>query len=331
MLLRQRLRHLAWVVGLGWPASALATPATTRVLWEGDDQCIDVQALKAGVESRLGRRVFSDAADLVLRGKVRFSGGRAQADLELRTEGSGEGRLGTLVGSRDLDMQGDDCHVLDDSLLLVASIMLDVPREELPAPPAPEDPAPAAEKPRAVPPLTTRLRLPTPRPAADPWQYGLFAGFTTTLGALPLGSYGGDLGLRVEPSGFWPLEVSGGFDRGSASGEDGALRLTAASWALTVCPVDFGLELCVGQRFGAIWATGDELANNRSRRRIRGEIAVGLRWAPRLGSNRLVVGLEGLVPLAQDRYFYRRGAREVELFEVAPVGARLSVGFRLGL
>ncbi|MEZ4371575.1 MAG: hypothetical protein R3B07_12155 [Polyangiaceae bacterium] len=336
MLFRRRVRRLALVLGLVIPAPALATPATTRVVWQASDQCMSADELRTGVERRLGRSVFQQDADLVLRGNATFRDGKAHAELELRTADTPAGKHGTLVGSRDLDMEGDDCRVLDDSLLLVTSIMIDVPEEELPPPPPPDEPEPEIEKPKAVPPLGTPLKLPKPpRPAsaaqAPPWRYGLFVDATTSAGALPLGSFGGDLGLRVEPGGFWPLELSANFDHGSASASDGSLTLNSVTSGLLVCPFDFGLEVCAGQRVGAVWARGAQLESNRTRRRIRGELSLGLRWAPAIGSNQLVVGVEALVPMVQDRYFYERAGREIELFHVAPIGGRLSIGFRLGL
>ncbi len=321
-----------FVVGLVMPAPAWATPATTRVVWDGADQCMNAAELRAGVERRLGRAVFTGDADLVLRGNIRFRDGQAHAELELRTADSASGRRGTLVGSRDLDMAGDDCHVLDDSLLLVTSIMIDVPREELPPPPPPEAPPPKLERVQAVPPLGTPIRVPRRRtPAPAPWSYALFVDATSTAGALPLGSLGADLGLRVEPSGFWPIELSAAYDHGVRSAQGGRLQLDSLSWGLALCPVDFGLELCVGQHVGAVWAKGDQLENNRVRRRIRGEINLGLRWAPSIGAHQLVLGLDAIVPLVQDRYFYERGGADVELFQVAPIGGKLSIGFRLGL
>ncbi|MCA9633192.1 MAG: hypothetical protein KC766_36320 [Myxococcales bacterium] len=333
---RRDTRRIVWLVALFWTAPAQATPATTRAVWQSAGACMDADELQEGVERRLGRRVFSAVADLVLRGNVSFQDGKAHAELELRTADTRLGRRGTLVGSRDLDMDGEDCRVLDESLLLVTSIMIDVPREELPPPPPPEAPPVSAEKPRAVPPLGTPLRLPprsevkVPAPARS-WAYGVFLDGASSVGALPLGSVGADLGLRLEPRGFWPIEFSGVYDHAFASADAGELHIDSLMWGLGLCPFDFGLELCVGQRVGAVWARGAGLENNRSRRRIRGEITVGLRWSPSLGSHHLVLGLEGLVPLVQDRYLYQRGDEQVELFQVAPVGARLSLGFRLGL
>ncbi|MCA9639359.1 MAG: hypothetical protein KC492_01665, partial [Myxococcales bacterium] len=81
----------------------------------------------------------------------------------------------------------------------------------------------------------------------------------------------------------------------------------------------------------AVWAQGDELENNRSRSRIRGELSLGVRWAAEVGSNHLVVGAEALVPMVQDRYFYERAGEQIELFQVAPVGGKLTLGFRLAL
>lgn len=336
MLFRRRVRRLALVLGLVTPTPALATPATTRVVWQASEQCMSADELRAGVDRRLGRSVFQQDADLVLRGNVTFRDGKAHAELELRTADTPAGKHGTLVGSRDLDMEGDDCRVLDDSLLLVTSIMIDVPEEDLPPPPPPDQPEPRIEKPTAVPPLGTPLKLPKPpppksAPAALAWKYRLFVDATTGVGALPLGSFGGDLGLRVEPGGFWPLELSANFDHGSASAGDGALTLDSVTWGLLVCPFDFGLEVCAGQRVGVVWARGEQLEHNQRRRRIRGELSLGLRWAPAIGSNQLVVGVEALVPMVQDRYFYERAGREIELFRVAPIGGKLSIGFRLGL
>lgn len=96
------------------------------------------------MEVRLGRAVFARREHADVRVELSLyrpaSGAGFGAELVLVT------LRGVQLGTRALQVSGDDCRALDPSLALVLALMLDVPRHSLPQPPPPPP----------------RLRLPTP-------------------------------------------------------------------------------------------------------------------------------------------------------------------------
>ncbi len=347
-----RLAHLlgaaaGLLAGLLFPASARAEPAHTRLVWRAAPGCISAAEVERGVAQRLGRPAFRAPPDLVLRGTLTSAAAGARAELELRTMGLAAGQHGVLVGRRVLSMPGADCRQLDQALLLVASLMLDVPREELPPPPpGPAESAARAptERAQAVTPLGTPLRLPEPPPPTTPWGYALYAAGSAGAGLMPLPAFGAELGVVLTPPSFWAVDSGLLFQHGQLSEGSAGLRLNALAWGIAACPLHAELELCALQRVGVTWVSGAGLDENRSTRRIRAEVGAAVRYqiafsraqpgtaGPALSA---VVGLEGVVPLVQDRYVYQQARSgelgALELFKVAPAAGRLSLGLRLKL
>ena len=113
---------------------------SARLEWQqatGVQDCASADELAAGAERLLGRSVFGVAAGaaMVVRGQVsRAPDARWVAHIAL------SGPEGPM-GERDLAIAADDCHALDQSLILVLALMLDVDEQKvslsLPAAPPP--------------------------------------------------------------------------------------------------------------------------------------------------------------------------------------------------
>ncbi len=295
---------------------------------------MDAQALRSAVESRLGRRVFvpRKQADVVVRGRLEVARGGDgwTADLAL------ESGAGQPMGKRTLSTHADDCSALDASLALIVALMIDIPREELPAPPTTAPPPPPAAH-------TTTIQLPRETPAPRrPWGFEADGRGVGALGLMPGVALGVGVGVGVEPPGFWFTELDGDLWMtrrvDSSSGGSGS-RFSLQSVSLYLCPLALGsfrlrFRACVGQRVGRLVADGFGFDENRREPRVvynpgmRARLTVGLVGPLVLGAG---LGLE--VPLARDRFTATRasGASE-ELFRMAPVvgTAEVVLGVRLG-
>jgi len=153
---------------------------------------------------------------------------------------------------------------------------------------------------------------------------------------MPLPSLGAELGVVLTPPTFWAVDSGLLFQRATQSDGEAGLELNALMWGIAACPVHGELELCALQRVGVTWVSGAELEESLSTRRIRAEVGAAVRYQLALGSAvSMVAGLEGTLPLVQDRYVYQRAENgspeQVELFAVTPVAGRLSLGMRLAL
>ncbi|MDH5671832.1 MAG: hypothetical protein OEZ06_06755 [Myxococcales bacterium] len=130
------LLSLLWALSQGQAALA-QPPRTSSLSWvrlPGAESCISTQQLAALVERRIGRRAFVSAsqADISLEGRVERKDARWQVTLVLSN------RHGTILGERRLQAEGDDCSVLEASLVLVIAIAID-PGATLPAVRGPGD------------------------------------------------------------------------------------------------------------------------------------------------------------------------------------------------
>jgi hypothetical protein len=120
---------------------------------EGTEACMSSSQLQHGVEKRLKRQVFVDAAHASLRLAVIFS--KTGADTEARIElGSIDG---TPRGTRSL-VTANHCSALDDSLALSVALLVDQP----------PDPEPDAAPPPAAPVATEVAPSAPPAPPAAP-------------------------------------------------------------------------------------------------------------------------------------------------------------------
>lgn len=192
---------------LAFGARAGAAPSTARrpapsvsLSWSGAGTqrgCLGGRALASGVESYLGRRVFSPPpTDIVVRVRVTTNGTRHHALVEVF-----DTRANEVLGERELRAEGATCSSLNDPLELAVALMVD---GDLDARAATPDEPDAAE-PKSEAPSEDRLA----------WEMEAQALAQALL--LPKPSAGAELSLsaliteqlraRVELGGFLPAEA----------------------------------------------------------------------------------------------------------------------------
>jgi len=314
-----------------------APPVRAALDWRrqpGAEHCMAPAALAKAVESRLGRRVFvpTKQADVVVHARLEpAAGGEGwTADLAL------ESAAGQPMGKRTLSVRAADCSALDASLALIVALMIDIPREELPAPPPKSAPPPPA-------PRTTPIQLPRGTPAPRrPWGFEADARGVAALGLMPGAALGLAVGVEVQPPGFWLIELDGELwmtrRADSSSGGSGS-RFSLASVGLYLCPLQLGsarvrFRGCVGQRVGRLVAEGFGFDEDHREPRVVYNPGMKARLTARLVGPLLLgagVGLE--VPLSRDHFVATRANGSTqELYRMAPlVGtAEVLVGVGLG-
>jgi hypothetical protein len=113
--------------------------------WSGadtQDGCLGAAALARGVESYLGRRVFSaPPTDIVVRVRVTSESTRQRALVEVF-----DTRANEVLGERELEARGASCSALDEPLELAVALMVDGdPISRATPPDERKSPAPAKE------------------------------------------------------------------------------------------------------------------------------------------------------------------------------------------
>jgi hypothetical protein len=169
--------------------------------WSGadtQDGCLGASALARGVESYLGRRVFSPSpTDIVVRVRVTTGTTNQSALVEVF-----DTRANEVLGERELEARGATCSALDEPLELAVALMVDGDPIARAAPPVERDtPAPAEEAPLPdeslawlveTQALAQAFLLPEPSP-----------GLELSLGAM----VSERLRARIELGGFWPVKA----------------------------------------------------------------------------------------------------------------------------
>ena len=138
---------------------ACGARAETRwgLTFKSEGGCIGAAELAEAIEKRLGRSTFGAKPDVRIEGWVRADGPRRwRARLTLVDAD------GTVKGSREVSAEGTSCRVIDESLTLVASVMID-PGAGLKVAPSPS--GPEAEWPR--PEEQPKPVEPPPPPSSD--------------------------------------------------------------------------------------------------------------------------------------------------------------------
>ncbi len=313
-----------------------APPVRAELEWRrapGAAHCMDAASLRKAVESRLGRRVFvsRDQADVVVRGRLEPSARGQGWTAELTLQSA----AGQPMGKRTLNTRADDCSALDASLALIVALMIDIPREELPPPPAKSTPPPPT-------PRTTPIQVPRETPAPRrPWGFEGDVRATLGLGLMPGVALGVGVGVAVQPPGFWFTELDGELwatrRASSPEGRSGS-DFSLASVALYLCPLSLGysrlrVQGCVGQRVGRLVAQGFGFDRDQREPRVVYNPGMRARLSARLvGPLVLGAGVGVEVPLTRDRFVATRADGTVqELYRMAPVAGTaeivLGVGF----
>src|SRR4051812_19408973 len=104
----------------GMLARAHAKGTTSALSWvrlPGTESCLSTADLGTRVEARLGRSVFvsPSVADVSIEGHVEL----LASPRRFRVVIGGTRHDGTRIGTRELESNRADCHVLDDDIVLV--------------------------------------------------------------------------------------------------------------------------------------------------------------------------------------------------------------------
>jgi hypothetical protein len=312
---------------------------------EGTEACMTFAQLQQGVEKRLKRQVFVDAAQASLRLQVIFSktGAETEARIELASVD------GTPRGTRTL-VTSNHCSALDDSLALSVALLVDQPPDPEPDAAPPAAPAVTGEEP--PPPLTPPppppqrpARPPTPitipadvAAAREPWHARFGAVAAAAWGVLPGITPALALYLKLVPPHFLPVLLQGeGFWPATAErdGSSGA-RFHLFRVGLALCPALYespGLSssLCFGQKVGWLSVEGYGFDHDREERRLSFALSAGGESTVRLFSPVSLRGYFGAeVPLARDR-FTSGGRNAVKLFQPTPVAFLGEIGLEVAL
>src|SRR5262249_51464365 len=104
------------------PAASEPTKLAARLSWSrapGADACMTTSELERDVSQRLGRDPFAAAAGLLIEGTVAHDGHRWIAKLWVRDS------AGTLIGSRELTSEADNCESLGRAVGLAIALSID--------------------------------------------------------------------------------------------------------------------------------------------------------------------------------------------------------------
>lgn len=322
---RCRGELFALVLGLSLGAgSARAEPTpAARVLLDytrddGARSCLSATELVRAVETRLGRRVFVDAAqaDLIAEVRARRAAGQFVLEVDMFD------RAHRPLGQRQLSTRAAHCSALDDSLALVLSLAADAPpppaarSDPEPAPSPPSPPSPPAFVPT---PITIPATTHAPRLGA---RFEPSLGIVLLAGPTPGATPGLELGLTLRVGAFWPvtLRAAGWWPRTHRLGGERGARFSTRSLELGVCPWEsasgeLSLQGCVLQWFGRVTARGfgfdDDDRNEHWAVAIGAGATVGHRFGP------VLVSVAGslLVPPVRRRYFFADGAETTTLHD----------------
>ena len=315
-------------------------PRAAAVSWvrlPGAEGCTSAGALARAIDARLGRPAIAlpTRAELFVEGRI-----------EPGPEGSGfrvafvmTDAAGALVGTREIESDEVDCRALDESIALVASLMIDpdAPLRAEATPVAAPEPAPAPE-----PQVETATVLPAPPPepcdcednaareaaAATPWRLGLSADGVLALGLLPGVAIGAGLRIEVVPPGFVPLEIAAAFFPQTRDQlRDGAGADLLAAWGeVGICPVSpldgiVRVLACTAIEVGTIQSRGFGFDLSLDDEALLVAASARVRMSARVaGPLVLALSVGAAVPFERPRFYALDGdGAERELFRVAPV------------
>jgi len=321
------------------PSARTASLAWLRL--PAAESCIGARDLALRVERRLGRAVFTPptGGDIAVEGRIERIEARSawHASLAVRDE------AGHVLGVRDLERAGADCHAIDDELELVLALLID-PRAPIAPPPASPRPLPAAPVSPLAAPLPASLPLapscPPAPPQSAPWRGGVEAGPVVGFGLLP-STAGVGIAIRAHlaPPRGPAYEIGGAFWFDSHANERSisAIFSLAYGWA-SVCPVDALLgrtraTVCVGVQLGSLRADGTGLATPQHQEQLFFEPSLDARVRQRIvGPLFAGLGAALAVPTIRDRYYFTdaQGTRQ-DLFQAAPITGLLDLALGLEL
>jgi hypothetical protein len=332
-------------VAHGEPGRTGRTSALSWVRLAGAEGCIGAPALAEAVEKRLHRRVFVPPSDaeVSVEGTVGPGGpGRFRATFRVAD------RDGKVLGARTIEEPAKSCGDLDDRIAFVLSLLIDpeaalATPESAPPPVAtvgqpPLEAAPA-QVPAPSPPPRVEAPPPPPPERRAPWRWLVGVDFGGSVGLVPdVGWVVSGRALVAPPR--WPsllLEGSSYLPESRRIEGVALVDIGLVTGALGVCPLElrhppFGFGVCVAGMLGDLSARGQGFPDSRGYSTLLGAAEIEL-----LGelafTSWLTMTLAGalVVPLSRATLAYddAAGTRHT-IFEIAPVGASLSVGLAVG-
>jgi len=278
----------------------------------GAESCVSTQALARAVEARLHRPVFVSAAraDLSVEGSVEPIADPPgwRATVRVRDE------HGTLLGEREIAIQGPSCGDLGEPVALVIALMIDPDADLTGEPEAQPDPTP---------PPATRVEVrretvfvPVPPEERPPsWRFEGGAGVVTGRGHLPFPSVGAGAGAVLEPLSFPAIEAHGAVWR-AAQPDGSSADIRRWDGGLTLCPLARTMSA------GGYALCGGGQAALMSSRSVRGDANTGTYVVPELvvlGRGSLVIiepfvlrfGLSVFVPLRRPSFYETQASEPV--------------------
>jgi hypothetical protein len=323
------------------------TSSLSWVRLPGAEECVTARALAESVERRLRRSVFVSSAqgELAIEGRVERSPRGWSATLSITRAD------GTVLGTRTIERPEGSCHQLDAALELILLLAID-PNAALSSEPSPTpSPSPTATAPTATPdrpqtrevvrvverPVVRIERVWVPRPT--PWRWGFSLGGGMSAGTTPsVAAFVFGAAEAVVPR-FVAIELSGGATispEASAHEVGVSFRTMFAFGGASLCPRALlasrvRLGGCVGVQLGPLrWsvsgATGQDARDYFLAAAAARATASIIVRAP----FELQLDVAAAVPFVRPRFTVLRpnGAAaptEVELFQVAPVGAQATL------
>lgn len=284
--------------------------------------CLSPERLVEAVEARLGRPVFSAAADADLSARLtaRRVARRFVIEVELFD------RAQQSLGKRQLSTRAPHCSSLDDSLALVLSLAADMPGVV----PAHEQSSPARAEPEPAPtprplvlslgtPLSIPERTYAPRIGA---RISPSLGVAVASGIVPSVALGLELGLVLKVNELWPVVLRGtGWSerRQRVADSPKGATFSAQTLELGLCPWTGRLggseaSVCASQRLGRVVARGQGFEQPQRDDGWQLHLGLGATLTREIGP--LFVGISAglLVPLVRRRYFFTDVA-DVTLYE----------------
>jgi hypothetical protein len=315
------------------------TSSLSWVRTEGADACIASKPLAERVERILGRTVFVSASDaeLAIEGRVERRASPISPGASGAPGPPGGWRAvlrvadanGTVVGTREIEVDGEDCHALDDSVAFVVAVMIDPDADRRPKPTAPTTPV--------APPVA-------PSVAPQRWQLHVSGGAEAALGLLPSIAMGPLARLRIGAP-VWAAEISGTYLVPQTQGVEVQGAHAEVEWSLAfagaaLCPRFFAtadgalsLVACAGVDAGSFRSRGSGFLLTSDSTDAIVLARAGLRGEWRF-ARRFFAALEprAAVPLARERYEYTDASgASVPLFRMAAVAGALNLTLGVAL
>ncbi len=330
---------------LAFAGAAAAQPrAPSAFDWvrlPGAEGCIDAPALVQAAELRIGSAAptASSGAARTLQGSVAPAHGQAT----FRATFTLTGADGTLLGTREIWTDSEDCRAMDDDLTLVLALLIDPRASIAQEPPAtPASPAtsssasPAASPTPASEPASQAEAEPVPTPGPPPrWAASVRAGGVFSLGFFPAVGSGISVRAALTPPGFVAIEVGGvAWTEQRASRPEGTFGadMWIAYGTLAICPLatdrgGFLWAACAGLEIGAVHAGGYGPAITYTQDVPIASLALGARVRHAIAGRFFgAAGLDLSVPFVRPDLYYRAAGQDREIFTGAPIAGTLEIG-----